>query len=340
MAQPAVVLSFDPPGPQFAIGEQCAMPSITAKATLQNVTPDPKVPPQFQWSATLVFSGGPCPYSGVRTISHPAMSGATVSPANQFKIPFTQIRGGSLTIRVSVRVGNDTLTAESAGLTVAGTNPNIGSLQIAAPANAAFRKLTRLESGLRQFRSPDCPLFSADNMGGVGLCQLTSPAPSDDQVWSWKANLAGGVALWNSKEGAARGFADNVRKGAEFQALVKAYNDQRAATAAAAAKAAGKPAPATPPIVVTLPDYTADQLQRETLRGFNGWAGQLHEFRVKVDANGLLVVTLDPSGSQGAAQWEEISSADRIAHYDKIGLAANRRGDPNYVEDVERQATF
>jgi hypothetical protein len=53
-----------------------------------------------------------------------------------------------------------------------------------------------------------------------------------------------------------------------------------------------------------------------------------------------LVVTLDPSGSQGAAQWEEISSADRIAHYDKIGLAANRRGDPNYVEDVERQATF
>jgi hypothetical protein len=340
MPNPTVVLSFNPPGPQFVISEQCVMPSITAKATLQNVTPDPKSQPQFYWSATLVFAGGSCAHAMGRTISHSAMSGTTVSPTNEFKIPFTQIRGGSLTVRVTVKVGTNSLTAESVGLTIVGTNPSIGSLGIAAPSNAAFRKLMRLESGLMQFLSPGCPKFSGDNKGGVGLCQLTIPAPTDDQVWSWKANLAGGVALWNSKEATARGFADSVRKSAAFQALVKAYNDQRAATAAAAAKAAKKPAPATPPIVVTLPDYTADQLQRETLRGFNGWAGDLHEFRVKVDANGLLVVTLNPASTQGAAQWEEVSSTDRIAYYNKIGLAANRRGDPNYVEDVERQASF
>ena len=61
---------------------------------------------------------------------------------------------------------------------------------------------------------------------------------------------------------------------------------------------------------------------------------------MKVDSNGLLVVTLNAAGSQGAAEWERVSAADRIAFYDKIGLASNRRGDPNYVDDVERQASF
>ena len=44
--------------------------------------------------------------------------------------------------------------------------------------------------------------------------------------------------------------------------------------------------PNTPAIAVTLPDYTAEQLRLDTLRGFNGY------------------------------------------------------GDPNYVDDVERQASF
>jgi hypothetical protein len=352
MAQPSVVLTFNPPGPQYAITEQCAMPSITATATLQNVTLAPGTPaPRFQWNVTLVFTAGSCAHAGSRTTSHSPITGTTnlapatgnppvASTTSQFAIPFTQIRGGDLTVTVSVVVGGATLTASSTGLTVVGTNPNLGSLQSAAPANDAFRKLTRLESGLRQFRAPGCPLFSADNLGGAGLCQLTSPAPTDDQVWSWRANLAGGVALWNSKETTARGFAAAVRTSAAFTALVTAYNAQRAATAAAAPRPPGTPPPVTPPVTVTLPDYTDDQVQRETLRGFNGWAGGLHEFRVKVDANGLLVVTLNAAGTQGTAEWEEVSAADRIAHYDSIGLAANRRGDPNYVEDVEGRATF
>ena len=188
-------------------------------------------PLQFQWTVTLVFTAGSCAHAGSRTTSHSAISGttalspatspATVSTTSQFTIPFTQIRGGDLTVSVSVAVAGATLTASSAGLTVVGTNPNLGSLQsAAAQANEAFRKLTRLESGLRQFRTPGCPLFSGDNLGGVGLCQLTSPAPTDDQVWSWRANLAGGVALWNSKEATARGFPNGVRTSAAFTALV------------------------------------------------------------------------------------------------------------------------
>lgn len=338
MPQPEVVLSFSPAGPQFAISEQCSMPAITVTATLKNITPDPKVPLQYQWNVTLVFKGGPCAHSLNRTISHPPIT--TTTARNQLAIAFGQIRGGDLVVRVTVRVGNSTLAAQSNGLKVIGTNPSATTLSVAAPINMTFRKLMRLESGLRQFLAPDCPLFSGDNAGGVGLCQLTSPAPTDDQVWSWKENLKAGVTLWNSKESIAKGYPDQVRKSSAFQVLVKAYNDQRAATAAAAAKTAGKPAPATPAVAVTLPDYTAEQLRLDTLRGFNGYAGQLHEYRVKVDSNGLLAVTLNASGSVGAAEWERVSAADRIAFYDKIGLAANRRGDPNYVDDVEKQASF
>jgi hypothetical protein len=330
-------LTFNPPGPQFAISEQCVMPSIKATAAFQNITPDPKIPLQFQWNVTLVFTGANCVHSLGRVIKHDPITAATM--VNTFLIPFTQVRGGDLTVSVSVRVGNVNLTARSTGLQIVGTNPTLASLQAAAPANDAFRRLTRLESGLRQFRAPGCPLFSEDNLGGVGLCQLTSPAPTDDQVWSWKANLAGGVALWNSKESTARGFPAQVRSSATFKALVKAFNDQRAATAEAAA-APGKAPAVQPPIVVTLPDYTADQLQRETLRGFNGWAGGLHEFRPKVDANGLLVVTIPAGSTTGTAEWEEIGAADRIAFYDQAGIAQNHRGDANYVADVEGRASF
>jgi hypothetical protein len=231
------------------------------------------------------------------------------------------------------------LTAQSTGLQIVGTNPTLASLQAAAPSNQAFRKLLRLESGLRQFLAPACPLFSADNLGGVGICQLTRPTPTDDQVWSWKANLNGGISLWNDKEAGARGYPAQVRGSAAFQALVKAYNDQRAATAKAAAPP-GTPPPVTPPIVVTLPDYTADQLQRDTLRGFNGYAGGLHEYRVKVDATGLLVVTIAPGAAAGTAEWEELTAADRNAFYNQAGIAQNHRGDPNYVADVEGEASF
>jgi hypothetical protein len=339
MAKPSVTLSFNPAGPQYAISEQCVMPTIAATATLKDITPDPKVPVQYRWTVTLLFQGTACAHSANRTTSHAPIS--SVTSTNTFAIPFTQVRGGDLTVTVSVTVNGSTLTASSNGLTIVGTNPTIGSLQSTAPNNAAFRKLTRLESGLRQFLAPACPLFSQDGLGGVGLCQLTRPAPTDDQVWSWKANLAGGITLWGQKETTARGFPAQVRASTDFQNLVKAWNDQRAAAAAAVGKPAGQPPPTPPPpIPVTIPDYTADQLQRETLRGFNGWAGQLHEFRPKVDANGLLVVTLNAAGNQGTAEWEELTAAQRTAYYNQIGLAANRRGDPNYVEDVEGRQSF
>ncbi len=88
-----------------------------------------------------------------------------------------------------------------------------------------------------------------------------------------------------------------------------------------------------PPVRVniTLPDFTADQLELDTIRGFNGFANQLHEFRVRLDQNNppLLFVTLDATRRNGTAEWERVPVAERGAS-----------GDPNYVNNVDALADF
>jgi hypothetical protein len=266
---------------------------------------------------------------------------AQTGASNTFAIPFDKVRGGDLTVSVTVRGGALNFSTKTEKLKVVGTNPSVAKLASTVAAIDGFRKLMRVESRLRQFLNPGCPLFSGDGFGGVGLCQLTSPAPTDDQVWSWKENAAGGLRLYKEKQSIARSYPASVRKGTAFAALAKAYNDKRIASKTTVAPAApGQPAAPAAPLEIELPGYADEQLERDTLRGFNGYAGGLHEYRVNVDKDGLLVVTEDAGGTKGKADWEQITAADRIAHYDSIQLAENRRGDPNYVDDVERQASF
>jgi len=338
MPNPAVGLKVEPPGPKFPIAEQCEMPKVTVTAELQNVTPGPKVQLQYQWKVTLSFNGQGCSNATQRVIKHDDITrtGAT----NKLQIPFTQVRGGSLTISVTVAVAGNSLTASTKDLLVTGTNPSVGALAGAAAPNQAFRKLIRVESGLRQFQSDTCPLFSGDGFGGVGLCQLTSPAPTDDQIWNWKENVKGGWALYQQKEAVARAYPKSVREGADFKSLVKTYNEKRQAKLKAAASKPDAGSVATiKDLEIELPDYTDDQLERDTLRGFNGYAG-LHEYRVKVDKDGVLVVTEDSSGTKGKAEWEQVTKEERIKFYDQNNVPAKKRGDPNYVEDVESKVGF
>lgn len=316
-----VALTYTPAGTKaFAISATAVMPSITVTASLTGVTVDPKSPPKFSFTATLAFEGSNTPHGSGRNTQHDAIA-AQEGPKNTYVIPFTQVRGGVLTVTVSVRVGTaPPITAASAGLTVIGTNPS--STQIRAHASAVgankvrFRKQMRQESSLAQFRSSGWPKYSGDNLGGVGLCQITRPAPTPDQVWNWKDNVRAGWTLYLEKERIARAYPVSVRGGATFRAQVAAWNAQPARQ--------GMPA-----VAVILPDYSADQLELDTIRGFNGFAGGLHEFRVRLDARGLLVVSLDASGRSGTAEWEQVPVADR-----------GSSGDPNYVNNVEAQADF
>ena len=314
-----VVLTFSPTGPKFSISADAGMPSITASATLSGVTLDPKSPQIYTWAASLKFDGNVTPHGAGRITAHTAIDGQ-VGIKNTYLIPFNEVRGGVLTVTVSVKVGTTSLTATSKNLTIVGTNPTPAAIKTWANSIGAtkvrFRKQMRQESSLDQFTVAGWPKYSGDNMGGVGLCQLTNPAPSADQTWNWKDNVQGGWALYRQKENIARTYPTTVRNGPTFRALVAAWNAQPSRK--------GKPT-----IAVTIPEYTADQLELDTIRGFNGFAGGLHEFRVRVDTQGLLVVTLNAAGTTGAAEWERVPVSAR-----------GTSGDPNYVNNVEAQVDF
>jgi hypothetical protein len=329
---PRIILSYDPPGPEFAITEECQMPTIKVTARLEKV--GTAIPMPHQWKVNLAFSGASCKHSMNRRIEHPEINASTLT--NTFTIPFTQLRGGDLAIEVTVSTGNSIggmVTGRSQGLKVIGSNPSTTALSRAAIMTDAFKRLMRHESGLQQFRPAPCPYFSRDNLGGVGICQITNPRPTDDQVWSWKENLKRGLQLYKEKENVARSYPRRVREGATFKALVDAYNKERIARGTAAAPLR--------PLNIQLPDYTQEQLERDTVRGFNGYAGDgLHEYRVRLDANNKLFVNVDSGGLNGTAEWERVTAADRIAVYQAKGLAPTRWGDPDYVENVYRQASF
>ena len=312
-------LSYNPRGPGFSISADAVMPTITVTATLSGVTVDPRSPPVYTWNATLTFNGSVTPHGNGRTTAHRAIA-PQIGPSNSFVIQFTEVRGRVLTVSVSVRVGTNVLTAQSTGLTIVRTNPTPIAIKTLANAIGAtrvrFRKQLRQESGLRQFTANGWPQYSSDNKGGVGLCQLTNPAPTADQTWDWEANLRRGWALFLEKEAYARPYPSQVRTSVEFIALVAAWNRARL------------PAP---PVAVSLPEFTADQLELDTIRGFNGYgAPRLHEFRVRrAPIGGLLIVTLAPNGQTGTAEWERVPVNER-----------GTSGDPNYVNKVEAQADF
>ena len=314
-----IVLTFSPTGPKFSISADAVMPSITVTATLSGMVLDAKSPPTYTWGASLKFDGSVTPHGTGRRTEHSAIAGQ-VGVKNTYLIPFKEMRGGVLTVTVSVKVGTVTLTATSTGVTIVGTNPTPSAIKAKANLIGAtkvrFRKQMRQESSLCQFTALGWPKYSGDNMGGVGLCQLTSPPPTANQSWNWKDNLQGGWSLYLQKEIIARAYPALVRNGPTLRALVAAWNAQPSRK--------GKPL-----IAVTIPDYTADQLEMDTIRGFNGFAGGLHEFRVRIDSKGLLVVTLSASGTVGAAEWERVPVSAR-----------GSSGDPNYVSNVEAQADF
>jgi hypothetical protein len=331
---PKVTLSYDPPGPEFAITEECNMPTIKVTARLENAGPGTPMAMPHQWKVNLVFTGANCKHSMNRRIEHPEINASTLT--NTFTIPFTQIRGGDLTIEVTVRTTNSIggmATGRSQRLKVIGTNPSTAALLRAAIMSDAFKRLMRHESGLQQFRPAQCPYFSRDNLGGVGICQITNPRPTDDQVWSWKENLKRGLQLYKEKENVAKSYPHRVRQSKAFKDLAAAYNRDRVAQST--------PTGPLAPLSIELPDYTQDQVERDTVRGFNGYAGNgLHEYKVRLDAAGRLFVNVDPGGAKGTAEWERVTAADRTTVYDALKLDSSKRGDPDYVENVYRQISF
>src|SRR5205823_5962909 len=96
----------------------------------------------------------------------------------------------------------------------------------------------------------------------------------------------------------------------EFERLVSQFNQRRQQQG-------------LDPIQIVLPpfaegdfDENLQQLEMDAIRGYNGWNGadqfglELHEFRVSVDAEEVLVVTnVNEETLQGEAVWERVPVA-------------------------------
>jgi hypothetical protein len=308
---------------EFPITADAVMPVIDVEVKVESSGPAPLYGIGLTWTAELSFTCKNCPHGPVRLITHPKITG--LSPTGKFQISFSQIRGGLLIISVAAKVGTQMLSA-SVGVKIVGTNPIKSQVKTRFPDETILKIASFESTGMRQFDTSSgqttspCPLWSADNKGGVGMMQITHPQPSDDEVWNWIANVTKGKQILAEKKGIAKGYPKKVRDSANFKQLVIALN--------AARKVAKQKE-----LIVTLPDFTEDQLATDAIRGYNGWAGnddfgnQLHEFRVKLDANGDLVVTEQAGSLAATCEWEQVPAADR----------PSASGDPDYVNHVLKQ---
>lgn len=306
------------PSDTFTITDVPGMPAIAAQARITGAAPDPTAGTTFRWTASIELDASTCVNGPKqRRIVHAPVSASVVG--GQFAPTFAQIRGGILTLAVEAVVAGATLKASVTGIKVLGTNPS-KALIASKFADQTLRQIAAHESTFRQFDGARTPLWSGDKLGGVGLMQITNPPPTDDEVWDWAANLARGQKILKEKEAVAKGYPARVRNSTAFRGLITQLNDAR--------KKAGKPE-----LTVTLPDFTADELRLDTIRGYNGFAGNdglgsvLHEFRVPRDAAGGLKVVVSADDKTATITWERVPAKDR----------PQNTGDPDYVNHVINQ---
>lgn len=296
------------------------MPVIQAQARIAGLTPDPTSSTLFNWTVTIKFQCDDCTNGLNKEINDEFR---LTSRGGTCPITFPNVRGGDLTISVEADLPTGCFEKTSSGLKIQGVNPPRQEINTACGI-VALQKIASHESGRRQFDAvtetgvSDCPLFSGDRLGGVGLMQITNPKPTEDDHWDWRANVTHGTEIFNGKRGTASQYPAAVRGSAGFRQLVQRFNVGR-----------------NPPVVIVLPDFTPAQLELDMIRGYNGWAGRdafgniLHEFRVPVDAQGNLQVNVD-AANRGVIAWEQVPAQDR-PH------GAGTWGDPNYVAHVLAQ---
>jgi hypothetical protein len=163
------------------------------------ITSDPAWPSlPFQTDAT-----GPHRWNWKIVWGSYSQSGSDDTASNQWDAQSAVTNyGGTLT--VTALSGNQTAVAV---VTIKGTNPSsndVTQFLATKPNSAGFDKILIQESHCRHFNAAGEPIKSFDN--GYGMCQLTTPAPSFEQVWNWQSNIEGGLSLFGSKRIAATNY--------------------------------------------------------------------------------------------------------------------------------------
>jgi hypothetical protein len=131
------------------------------------------------------------------------LSGSGTTPDNRWNAKSVIVNcGGTLTVQA--QAGQE---KASATVVVKGTQPTEAEVMqyLATKENGAgFGSIIRHETKCKHFNASNEPIKSFDK--GFGLTQLTTPAPSFQQVWNWKLNIDAALALFDEKARIARTY--------------------------------------------------------------------------------------------------------------------------------------
>lgn len=138
-------------------------------------------------------------------------SGASTSSEKTWKMQFGgKILGGILS--VEVETGKELFKRT---IYLKGKNPSrelIKEYSDSLDGTAGFDKILFHEAHGKNFINADGePVVSFDK--GYGITQMTNPAPTYEQCWSWKENIKGGSAIYISKRKLAKTYLKSEGKG-------------------------------------------------------------------------------------------------------------------------------
>lgn len=113
-----------------------------------------------------------------------------------------KVIGGTLT--VSVEAGADKFKRT---VTILGRQPDTQKIKdyLSAHNASELEKIIQQESTFKHFINLDSePVVAGDK--GYGLTQLTNPAPTFLQIWSWKQHLDAAIVVYKQKKLEAKNF--------------------------------------------------------------------------------------------------------------------------------------
>lgn len=185
----------------FTITQDAMLPRVVFEFQTQNPGP-------YNWSWEIEWQAK---VSGLRENPRQARVVQIFSELGLFESNHTvwvadfsgRTLGGTLT--VTVAVGTKTLTRK---VEIKGCNPT--SAQVATyiatlEDMAGFEKLLQQETNCKHFIDFDRePIVAFDK--GYGITQMTNPAPTYEQAWSWKANISAGSLIYADKVRSAKRY--------------------------------------------------------------------------------------------------------------------------------------
>ena len=256
-------------GKAFFITDEPQMPVITARLRIIG----PATATVNNWTCGVSFRGAinTCPNVPHFGVINDDLE-LTQAGGDQFTPNFDKVRGNFVGFSVRFTIGGQTHEPFGTGASILGTNPQQSQVQAALPHDT-LRRIACRESGQRQFDAAadggvsECPLYSSDRRGRVGIMQVPDPTP--DHIWNWRLNVEKGIEIFNERVAAAGEYPSRVRNSEEFNRLVVQFNQRRQQQG-------------LDPIQVILPEFTAgnfdgdddlQQLELDAIRGYNGWHG-------------------------------------------------------------------